>query len=92
MEYGKLIDGNLVRYKPPIRQGGYDIYVTDPTPYGYKEVVIPTPPTEAGKIAQFDGWEETETQIIQKWVLVDAPATEEDYKSALNVLGVVTND
>lgn len=93
MRYAKLIDG-AVQFAPnPIRMDGRDIITTDPTLYGYKPVVYPEPPEQEGMIAVFDGWEETETEIRQKWRLEPAPEPEagpEDYEAALGRLGVET--
>lgn len=67
--YAKLIDGKI-RYAPnPIQYNGRDVFTSDPTPYGYKPVVIPAEPEKEGYIAVFDGWEETDTEIVQKWRL-----------------------
>lgn len=91
MKYAKLIDGKLSFVPNPIKQAGIDVYTTDPAPYGYKAVVYPAPPAEEGMIAVFDGWEETDTEIRQKWRLEPEPepdATAEDYENALEVFGV----
>lgn len=69
MQYAQLIDGAPVYAPNPIRVDGRDIFTTDPTPYGYKPVVAPEPPTREGYTAVPDGWEETETAIRQLWRL-----------------------
>lgn len=76
MRYAKLIDG-VIHYAPnPITVDGRDIFTTDPTPYGYKPEVIPDPPTRDGYYAIPDGWEETETELVQKWRLEPVPMPE----------------
>ncbi len=88
MRYARLTDGAL-RFAPnPIRDGGRDILTTDPRPYGYKPVVYPEPPAQEGMIAVPDGWEETESEIRQKWRLEPAEAEAGDYEEALARLGV----
>jgi len=91
LRYAKLIEGKLSFAPNPIRIGGEDIYTTDPTPYGYKLVIHAEAPRQEGYYAVFDGWEETETEIRQKWRLEPIPeedATAEDYEAALAELGV----
>ena len=91
MKYAKMTDGNISYCPNPITIDGKDIFATDPTPYGYKPVIIPEAPVKEGFYAEFDGYEETDTEIIQKWRLEPVPepdADEEDYKAALNELGV----
>lgn len=67
MTYAKLVDGNLAYATNPLRIGTRHVYTTDPTPYGYKEVVrdAPTPPD--GYVAVHDGWQETDTQIVETY-------------------------
>lgn len=82
MKYAKLIDGNLVLAPNPIKHGGMwygnpngEIYTTE----GYKPVVYADPPTEPGEGYQWqETWSETETEIVQGWVLVEVPITEEE--------------
>lgn len=93
MSYAKLIDGALDYAPNPIRAGGRDIFTTDPSPYGYKPVVYPEPPEQEGMVAVFDGWEETESEIRQKWRLepeTEPTARPDDYEAALRKLGVET--
>lgn len=92
MRYAKLIEGELFYAPNPIRLHGADVFTTDPRPYGYKGVVFPAPPEQEGYAAVPDGWEETDTEIMQKWRLEPLPdeATPEDYEAALNRLGVET--
>lgn len=77
--YAKLENGNLKRYKPPIKADGKDIYTNDPTillQYGWKEVIFTDAPESEGfyPVAYY---EETETQIIQRWRLEPIPEEEE---------------
>lgn len=77
--YAKLIDGKLQYAPNPIRWNGEDIFTTNPIPYGYKPVIVPEPPeTDSTHTAVFDGWEETETEIIQKWRIEETEFTAED--------------
>lgn len=76
MRYAKLIDGALQYAPNPIRVDGRDIFTTDPTLYGYKPVVRPDPPEQEGYYAIPNGWEETETELIQKWRLEPVPTPE----------------
>lgn len=71
MIFGKLINGTLKRYKPPIKAEGREIYTNDRTillQYGWKEVVFTDAPEQEGfyPVAYYD---ETDTQIIQRWRL-----------------------
>ena len=46
---------------------------------GYKPVVYTDPPTEPGEGYQWsETWSETESEIVQGWVLVEVPITEEE--------------
>lgn len=92
MKYARLLEGALHYAPNPLHVDGQDVFTTDPTPYGYKPVVYPEPPHQEGYVAVFDGWEETEDEICQKWRLEPEPdeATSEDYEAALNRLGVET--
>lgn len=98
MKYGKLIDGNLINFKQPIRTSDGDIFTNDPEiimQYGYKEIVYTTPPKVETGFYAFPHWEETEAQIIQIWEILPLPpdeATSEDYESALSEMGVDLND
>lgn len=73
--YAKLIDGNLKRYKPPIKADGKDIYTNDKEillQYGWKEVVN-TEPEEREGFYPSAYYEETETEIIQRWEYIPIP-------------------
>lgn len=74
MTYAKLIDGELVFAPNPIRVGEnwmgnppHSVYETE----GYKPAIYTDPPeTEPGYVA-VPGWEETETEIVQSWEIVE---------------------
>jgi len=66
MQYAKLVDGNLAYATNPLRIGTRHVYTTDPTPYGYKQVVRDAP-TRDGYVAVHDGWQETDTQIVETY-------------------------
>lgn len=82
MKHAKLIDGNLSIAPNPIFHAGLwygnppgEIYEAE----GYKPVRYTEPPTEPGEGYQWsETWSETETEIVQGWVLVEVPITEED--------------
>lgn len=78
MTYGILVNDQIQYWNGHITVDGKDIFTNDPTPYGYKPVVIPEEPKQDGYIAVFDGWEETETEIRQKWRLEPEPEAEPD--------------
>lgn len=92
MRYAKLIEGALQYAPNPIRLNGEDVFTTDPRPYGYKPVVSVAPVQQEGCCAVSDGWEETESEIRQKWRFVPVPdeAGSGDYEAALSRLGVET--
>lgn len=76
--YCKIINGQLTRYKPPIKADGKDIYTNDPTillEYGWKEVVFTDPEQREGYYAE-PFYTETETQIIQRWTYEPIPEPE----------------
>ena len=82
MTYAKLIEGELNFAPNPIRVGENnignppdEIYLAD----GYKPVRYTDPPTEPREGYQWqESWSETDTEIVQGWVLVEVPITEED--------------
>lgn len=76
MKYAKLINNTLIYATNPINIDGRDVITTDPTPYGYKPVVIPEAPSKDGFYAVFDGWQETSSEIRQKWRLEPTPSPE----------------
>lgn len=76
MRYGKLINDTIIYATSPLRMHARDIFTTNPTPYGYKPVVIPDAPSRDGYYAVPDGWEETETELVQKWRLEPIPTPE----------------
>lgn len=82
MKYAKLIN-NLPAYAPnPILHNGLwygnppgEVYTAE----GYKPVRYTEPPTEPGEGYQWsETWSETETEIVQGWVLVEVPITDEE--------------
>lgn len=81
--YGKLINGELEVAPNPIHFEGKYVCTNDPTPFGYKLVVTPTPEPEVGYIAVIDGWEENEEAIVKKWRYIPAPADENEIKAEM---------
>lgn len=82
MKYAKLIN-NFPAYAPnPILHNGLwygnppgEVYTAE----GYKPVRYADPPTEPGEGYQWvETWSETDTEIVQGWVLVEVPISEED--------------
>lgn len=82
MKYAKLIN-NYPTYSPnPILHAGLwygnppgEIYEAE----GYKPVVYTEPPTEPGEGYQWvESWSETESEIVQNWVLVEVPITDDE--------------
>lgn len=82
MRYAKLINGNLQLAPNPIYIDPW--WIGNPTPEmliaeGYKPVHYTEPPAEPGEGYQWvESWSETESEIVQGWVLVEVPITEED--------------
>lgn len=76
MIFAKIIDGSLSFAPRTVRVGGN--WIGNPpadvlVDLGYKPVVYTDPPqTEPGYIA-VPGWEETETEIVQTWTIVEEP-------------------
>lgn len=82
MRYARLID-NYPQYAPnPILVGGNWIGNPPGSVYeaeGYKPVVYNDPPTEPSQGYQWEEtWSETDTEIVQGWVLVETPITDEE--------------
>lgn len=76
--FGKLTEKGLEYAPNPIRIDGKDIFTTNPIAYGYKPIIVPEEPdTDATHVAVFDGWEETDTEIIQKWRINEEISAEE---------------
>lgn len=82
MKYAKLIN-QYPQFAPnPIKHEGLwygnppgEVYTAE----GYKPVVYTDPPTEPGEGYQWsETWSETATEIVQGWVLVEVPITEEE--------------
>ena len=82
MRYAKLINNYPVYAPNPILHNGLwygnppgSVYEAE----GYKPVVYTDPPTEPGEGYQWsETWSETDTEIVQGWVLVEVPITDED--------------
>lgn len=82
MKYAKLIN-NYPSYahNPILHDGNYignppaEVYLAE----GYKPVIYTDPPTEPGEGYQWvESWSETDTEIVQDWVLVEVPITEDE--------------
>lgn len=82
MRYAKLID-SFPTYAPnPILHDGLwygnppgSVYEAE----GYKPVRFNDPPTEPVEGYQWvESWSETDTEIVQGWVLVEVPISEEE--------------
>lgn len=82
MKYAILINNYPVYAPNPILVG--DNWIGNPPgsvyeAEGYKPVVYTDPPTEPGEGYQWvESWSETGTEIVQDWVLVEVPITEEE--------------
>ncbi len=82
MEYAKLINGHPSIAPNPIKHEGLwygnppaEVYLAE----GYKPVTFTEPPTEPGEGYQWiETWSETNTEIVQGWVLVEVPITDEN--------------
>ena len=82
MRYAKLINNRPVYAPNPILHNGLwygnppaEVYLAE----GYKPVRYTDPPTEPGEGYQWsETWSETETEIVQGWVLVEVPITDEE--------------
>jgi hypothetical protein len=82
MRYAKLIN-NFPTYAPnPIKHGGRwygnppsSVYEAE----GYKPVVYTDQPSDPPSgYAWSETWSETDTEIVQGWVLVEVPITDEE--------------
>jgi hypothetical protein len=82
MNYAKLINNYPVFAQNPILHDGNYIGNPPGSVYeaeGYKPVQFNEQPTEPGDGYQWvETWGETETEIVQDWVLVEVPISEED--------------
>jgi len=82
MRYAKLIDSFPVYALNPILHAGLwygnppgEIFEAE----GHKPVRYTEPPKEPAEGYQWvETWSETESEIVQGWVLVEVPITEED--------------
>lgn len=90
MKYAKLINGFPAYAPNPILHDGLwygnppgEIYEAE----GYKPVRYTDPPTEPGEGYQWsETWSETDTEIVQGWVLVEQDSGEIDDSEALNII------
>ena len=94
--YGKLENGVLTRCNLPLKNAEEDIFTNDSSvylEYGYKPVIFTDPPvTEEGYYA-VSHFEERDDCITTVWeVFENNEATENDYISALEELGVNTGE
>lgn len=82
MTYAKLIDGELVFAPNPILVDGNWIGNPPGSVYeaeGYKPVTYTDPPGEPDEGYQWvETWTETDSEIVQDWVLVEVPISEEE--------------
>ena len=82
MRYAKLINNSPTYAPNPILHDGLwygnppgEVYLAE----GYKPVVYSDPPTEPREGYQWsETWSETDTEIVQGWVLVEVPITDEE--------------
>lgn len=82
MRYAKLIDGAISYAPNPINHEGLwhgnppgSVYEAEE----YKPVRYTDPPTEPAEGYQWaETWSETESEIVQGWVLVEVPITDEE--------------
>lgn len=82
MKYAKLINNYPAYATNPILHAGLwygnppgSVYEAE----GYKPVRYTEPPTEPAEGYQWqETWSETESEIVQGWVLVEVPITDED--------------
>lgn len=82
MKYAKLINNYLTYAPNPILHNGLwygnppgSVYEAE----GYKPVVYSEPPRDAPSGYQWnEAWGETDTEIVQGWVLVEVPITDEE--------------
>lgn len=82
MKYAKLINNSPVYAPNPILHDGL-WYGNPPDSVneaeGYKPVRYTEQPTEPGEGYQWvETWSETDTEIVQGWVLVEVPITDEE--------------
>ena len=78
MKYGKL-NNNVLEFAPSlIQKDGNDIFTTDPTEYGYKQIISSPPVEKEGYDIIQDGYEETENSIIEKWKYLPIEVQKDD--------------
>lgn len=86
--FGKLINGKLevLDWRKIFVVDGASVHSRDPEfllSQGYKQIIYTSPEPKEGYVADNYTWEETETQLIQKWNHVEVIELEE--KSELEV-------
>lgn len=82
MKYAKLINNYPFYASNPILHNGFrygnppgSVYEAE----GYKAVIYTDPPGEPDEGYQWsETWSETDTEIVQGWVLVEVPITDEE--------------
>lgn len=80
MIFGKLENGILKRFRPPIRAEQGDIYTNDSSillSYGWKEVIATDAPKVEESYYADPRWNETDTQIVREWEIKPIPISED---------------
>lgn len=97
MKFGRLQNGALVSAPQPLSIGGTDTFTNDVAvmrAMGYKPIAETAAPAAREGFVWVGAWTETENAITRAWAeeAVTEAATEDDYISALEELGVSMND
>ena len=88
MQYGKLVDSQLIPLRQPLKINGLDTYTNDAAvilAQGWKPVVYIEPPKQEGYYAVAE-WMETEDAITQVWTLHEAPEPDPDPYEIIDTL------
>lgn len=88
--YGKLIDGNLQIAPKHLDTPDYHVYNPSAELYaerGYKPVTFTDEPEAPTGYYYESGWEETETEIVQTWALVELPDEVDDAEAFSIIFG-----
>lgn len=91
--YAKLINGTLRSAPKKVDYNGKTIF--NPTEeilldMGYFPVTYTDIPTDASNVQRYESrWEQTDTEIVQVWTLVDNPAEPEPELSADEALNII---
>jgi len=80
--YGKFIDGKFVRAK-------YGINDQEALSLGFKPVVLTSPPMTDSAHMPIEWLEETETEIVRHWNIVDIPVDPDPDISQAEVYDIV---